>query len=385
MDANSLAEYAQGRVRAGLSKAQIKEELLAVGWSEEEADAAYRDGLVALGIHLPSAANRPAPTRTSSTVDVVINFFSFILLGIVATALGTLYFQIINKGFPDPLATLDGDGEWGMARAIHHAIASLVIAFPLYVAAMRLWFRRFQADAGRIESKLTKWLTYIVLLVASTTIVGDLIAVLFKLLQGEISVRFMLKALTILAIAGIIFGFYFVERKKIQYRKDIGWPVIQSFAAGGAAVAVLGIVVGFFAAGSPAQARQRAFDMERARELGELSGCIERYAQDLGQLPASLEEIKKASRYARCAGSMLDPETMQAYEYRIVTPSRPQGPAQVGDFELCATFSLASAGPDAEARYLDRRIAVWSEHGAGRSCDSVTVQLVGKAAPSRPG
>jgi hypothetical protein len=369
-------------VRAGLSKAEIKEELLAVGWSEEEADEAYRDGLVALGIPLPSEGNRPTLAKKSSTVDVVVNFFSFIILGIVATALGTLYFQVINESFPDPLAAMARGGEWYTTRAIHHAIASLIIAFPLYYAAMRIWFSKFRDDEGRTESRLSKWLTYLVLLVAAVTIVGDLIAVLFKLLQGEISARFLLKALTIFVIAGIIFGFYFLERKKIQYRKDIPRATFQYFGWTVTAIVVIGIFLGFWAAGSPDTARKRAFDIERARNLGELSRCIERYAQDLGQLPAALDQLRKSSRYAACANSMRDPETRRQYEYRIVTPSRVEGPARVGEFELCATFSLASMGPDEEMGSYDNRYAIWNEHDVGRSCDTVTVQLVGKQAPA---
>lgn len=382
---NSLAEYVQGRVTAGLSKSGIKEELLAVGWSEEEADAAYRDGLLAMGVPIPSTGNRPSLVRKASTVDVVINFFSFILLGIVATALGTLYFQVINTHFHDPLAALSGAGDWGRTSAIHHAIASLVIGFPLYFVAIRLWFRKFREDEGRTESSLSKWLTYLVLLVASVTIVGDLITVLFKLLQGEVSARFFLKALTILVIAGIIFSFYYLERLKIQYRKPIPRKMFQYFGWAVAGFVVLGIILGFFAAGSPETTRERAFDMERARNLGALSRCIEGYAQDLGQLPPSLAELRRTSKYSHCAIHMKDPETQQEYEYRIVTPSRIQGAAQVGEFELCAIFSLASGGPGSETGYADRGIAIWSEHGAGRSCDTVTAQLVGKAAPTPEG
>jgi hypothetical protein len=380
---NPLADYVQGRVKAGLAKAEIKAELLAVGWSEEEADAAYRDGLVAMGIPLPSAGDRPTLARQSSTVDIVTNFFSFILLGTVAIALGTLYFQVINRAFPDPLADVYGAGDWFATRAIHHAIASLVIAFPLYFLAMRFWFRRFQADEGRVESRLTKWLTYLVLLVATITIVGDLITVLFKLLQGEVTARFLLKATTILAIAGIVSGFYFLERRMIQYRKVIPRTVFQGFGWAVAGIVAVGIALGFLTAGSPLQARKHAFDMERARNLGELSRCIERYARDLGQLPPSLEELKKTGQFAYCSSSMQDPETKGSYEYRIVTPSRQQGPAKVGDFELCASFALASKGEDQE--YLAHNInAVWLEHPSGRSCDTVTVQLVGRKATAAP-
>jgi len=377
---NPLEDYAKGRVQAGLSKAQIRDELLAVGWSEEEADAAYRDGLVALGIPVPSTADRPTMAKQSSTVDIVINFFSFILLGIVATALGILYFQVINHVFPDPLAAMHGLGGRFMTEAIHHAIASLVIAFPLYYLTMRYLFRRFHANEGRVESRLTKWLTYLVLLVASVTIVGDLITVLFKLLQGEVSARFLLKALTILAIASLIFGFYFLERRMIQYRKAINRGAFRWFGWLVTAAVVLGIIFGFFTAGSPEKARKYAFDQERASHLGGLSRCIERYGRELGQLPPTLEELKKTSQFANCGIYMQDPETKAPYEYRIVTPSRQQGPALVGDFELCATFALPSTSDGQDSVYLGRLNAIWQEHPAGRSCDTVAVQLVGRKA-----
>ena len=380
----SLSGYVEARLRAGASRALIKDELLAVGWTEEESDAAYRDALVALGIPLPEAGNRLAAEKKSSTVDVVVNFFSFILLGIVATALGTLWFQVVEHSFPDPLAAMGGDDRWGLTRAIHHAIASLVIAFPLYLAALRLWFRKFREDENRSESALSRWLTYLVLLVASVTIVGDLITVLFKLLQGEYSVRFLLKALVILVIAGLIFGFYTLERLKIQYRRDISRNVLRAFGWSVAALVALGIVVGFLAAGSPATARKQAFDSERASNLNELSNCIERYARDLGRLPDSLDALSRSPRYVDCAAAIRDPETRQAYEYRIVTPSRIEGPATLADFELCASFSLASTGERSGRAIRGERYRIWSEHGAGRSCDIVAVQLVGKAPPALP-
>lgn len=383
MDTNTLSQYVAGRVKAGVSKAAIKEELLSVGWSEEESDAAYRDGVIALGVPVPSEGNRPTLARKSSTVDIVVNFFSFILLGIVAVALGTLYFRVIDKFFPDPLDTMNWYGEAASASAIHYSISALLIGFPLYYAAMRIWFRKFREDEGRAESNLSRWLTYLVLLVASVTIVGDLITVVFTFLQGEISVRFFLKALTILGIAGIIFGFYYLERKKIQYRGDIPRSIFRYFGQAVTGLVALGIILGFFAGGSPETARQRTFDAARANNLSALSSCIEGYARDLGQLPEELNDLRKSSQYAYCADFMRDPETGDEYGYRVVAASRAQGAGRVGEFELCATFSLPSSGSAGMDSYPGGTGAIWDEHDAGTECDAVVTQL-GTIAPTVP-
>lgn len=377
----NISEYVAGRVKAGVTRVEIKEELLSVGWSEEEADAGYRAGIVALGIPVPTEGNRPTLSVKASTADIVVNFFSFILLGIVATALGVLWFNIIGKFFPDPLLTVSYYGESFSTSAIHYSIAALLIGFPLYYAAMRIWFRKFREDEGRTESTLSKWLTYLVLLAASVTIVGDLITVIFTFLEGEITVRFFLKALVILGVAGGIFGFYFLERKKIQYRKDIPRVVFRNFGVAVAFLIAIGIVLGFFAGGSPETARNRSFDAERANNLSSLSNCIESYANDIGALPNTLAEIKQSSMYSYCADSMRDPETKEEYGYRIVLPSRMQGAGQVGEFELCATFSLPSSEADTSMGYGSTD--VFAEHDAGRDCDTMTAQL-GRIAPMAP-
>ena len=382
MDTNNLSEYVAGRIRAGVSKAEVREELLAVGWSEEESDAAYRVGLVAYGVPVPSEGNRPALSRKSSTVDIVINFFSFILLGIVATALGTLFFQVINKYFPDALDAMSWYTEASITSTIHYSIAALVIGFPLYYFALRIWFRKFREDEGRTESRLSKWLTYLVLLIAAVTVVGDLIAVVFTLLQGEITARFFLKALTILVIAGIIFGFYYLERRKIQYHLDIPRRVFQFFGRGVIALVAVAVVLGFIAGGSPTTERNRAFDRTRVEHLSSLSNCIENYARTFGQLPPSLADLRQASQFSYCSSFMQDPETKAAYSYRVVTPSQTEGAARVGEFELCATFALASQTGTAGASVYNGSSPIWNEHTAGKNCDIAKAQLL---LPTYPG
>ncbi len=378
MDTSSLVEYAAGRIRAGVSKVELKDELLSVGWTEEEIEMAYRGAIVALGAPVPSEGNRATLSQKSSTVDVVINFFSFILLGIVATALGTLYFQVIGLLLPDALDTTSWYSESAAMSSIHYAIAALLISFPLYYFSLRLWFRKFREDEGRVESKLSKWLTYLVLLVTAVTMVGDLIVVVFTLLQGEITARFFLKALVILLLAGAIFGFYYLERRKIQYHIDIARSTFQYFGRGVSAFVVLGIVLGFVVGGAPSTQRDRTFDQTRAENLNMLAGCIEQYAGSLGALPTTLSELRQSSQFDYCSSYQKDPETGTSYRYRIINPSRTEGAVKVGEFELCARFALSSDATTTKSTPYGVG-TIWNEHGAGESCDTVRTIL---AAPS---
>src|SRR3972149_1490504 len=169
MEQSSPQVYATERLKTGVTPEVVKQNLILVGWSEEEAGAAVVSGLVAAGVPVPERGARSGRGKLSSTVEVVINFFSFITLGVVATALGTLYYQIINNYFPDPLIIRYGGADMS-PEAVHYAIAALIITFPIYVFSVRLWFKRFREDEEKVETRLTKWFTYLVLLVSAVIV-----------------------------------------------------------------------------------------------------------------------------------------------------------------------------------------------------------------------
>ena len=69
------------------------------------------------------------------------------------------------------------------------------------------WFllkevRRFPEKA---KSGVRRWLTSLTLFVAAVTILGNAITVVYYLVEGELSVRFLLKVAVLFAVAGTIF------------------------------------------------------------------------------------------------------------------------------------------------------------------------------------
>ena len=118
--------------------------------------------------------------------------------------------------FPDPVAF--GFGEYSADR-VRYAIASLVVAFPIYLVLSIRVNRALQREPAKRGSRIRKWLTYMTLFIAASIIIGDLISVLYGLLSGDLNARFFLKSLTVLVIAGVIFGYYAWELRDERQAK----------------------------------------------------------------------------------------------------------------------------------------------------------------------
>jgi hypothetical protein len=382
----SLTSYITKSIGAGASETQIKRNLALVGWSEEQINNAYEQGLINRGVPSPIADKNiktnlidskedASKSRKSSAGETAMNLLSFGLLAIVATATGILFYQIINKFFPDALAiTSSSYMNHFSTSSVHYTTAVLIVAFPVYYLVMYYWFKGFRKDLEKTETGLSKFLTYLVLLITAVTILGDLIATVYTFLQGELSIRFFLKTLIILIIAGLIFGFYYLERKKVQYKKNIKRDFFKVFGLTATALVVSGIVFGFFATGSPALERQRGFDNQRESDLADLANCVENYTGEYKKLPRNIEELEISS-YSYCS-SKQDPASGEDYEYKVKTISRQVGINTEVEFELCATFDLdseESANPS--KRYYSNNKEKWEKHTAGRSCTKSTVLI----------
>jgi len=92
--------------------------------------------------------------------------------------------------------------------SIRMAVASLIVAFPIYMWLSQLTLKEVRRDPEKKSSKIRKWLTYITLFIAAGVIIGDLITLIFNLLGGDLTTRFVLKVVVVLVIAGMIFGYY---------------------------------------------------------------------------------------------------------------------------------------------------------------------------------
>lgn len=267
----------------------------------------------------------PLDQKKTGPKDVFFHLLSIIFLYVSVVSFGTLLFQYINIYFPD---VLHGDYGRSARGALRFPIATLFVVFPLFVWLNSYLQRDLVKNPERRELKIRRWLLYFTLFAATLVIVGDLVTLIWRFLGGEITPRFILKVITILAIAAAVFVYYgWNLRKEIPASRH---PRMKLFTQGIVGLGALAIIAGFFIAGSPQSARAREMDERRVNDLSRIQSEIVNYWQAKEKLPAVLSDLNEPLRGFTAP---LDPETGESYEYR-----------QTGDlsFELCANFKTSN-------------------------------------------
>jgi hypothetical protein len=206
MSDNTLTEFVEKALASGATRAETERVLLEAGWAKDQVNDA-------LGSYseVEFSVPVPRPKARLSARDAFLYLVMFVMLYISAYHLGNLLFQVINLAFPDELSRGYGMGfdPTEMAKdTMRFATASLIVAFPVFLFTARRIAKDVSEDPTRRSSGVRKWLTYLTLFVAACIIVGDLIALLYNLLAGELTIRITLKVLTVGLIASAIFAYY---------------------------------------------------------------------------------------------------------------------------------------------------------------------------------
>jgi hypothetical protein len=203
---SDITIFVKEALTAGRSRDDVRRVLAEAGWPADEIE----DGLRRYAeIDFPI----PVPRRihSGSARDAFLYLVTYAALYASSIALGALTFGIVDHYFPDPVyAQYQGGYE---SEGLRWNIATLIVAFPLYLGLTRMHLRSYATDPERRTSAVRRWLTYLTLFVAATVILGTLIALVGGVLGGELAVRFLLKTGTVLALSGAVFVYYLWEMK----------------------------------------------------------------------------------------------------------------------------------------------------------------------------
>lgn len=198
-----LVTFVKEALSRGVPRQRIEAALLEAGWPRETVARALR---AFAEVDFPLPVPRPQPYLSAREAFLYLVLFTALFLS--AFHLGAILFELIEKAFPDPAA------PGFSARALRWSVSYVVVSFPLYLFLTVRQERELGRDPAKRASKVRKWLTYLTLFVAAGFLVGDLVALIFHFLEGELTVRFLLKVLVVAAIAGTAFGYYLRDLRK---------------------------------------------------------------------------------------------------------------------------------------------------------------------------
>lgn len=195
-----LRDFIDAALRAGKSRDEIAATLTAAGWSPEQ----IAHGLKGYA-DLPFVVPVPRPRAHLSARDAFFYLLLFATLYVTAYQLNSMLFSFINLAYPAPGNPYEADSA---ERSIRMATASLIVVFPLFLALSMKLVREIRLEPARRLSSVRRWLIWLTMLIASGFIIGDAISLVYNLLNGDLTVRFVLKVLVVAAITGTIFGYF---------------------------------------------------------------------------------------------------------------------------------------------------------------------------------
>lgn len=391
-----LVNFISQKIKEGASSTEIKNQLVQIGWSIEDVNLAYTMALTENNYSSAPLPNYQSNSiyssnqivkdssnkKTVKTGETAINMLSFVALSFFVTSLGTLCFSVINYLFKDVVSDNSYYSSYSnkyIYQTINYAVAVILVAFPIYFLSVRFWLLVFKKDFEKEESSLTKFVTYLFLIVSVVVLAGDLVTIIYKFLQGELTQRFFLKSFTVFVLSSGIFGFYYFERKRVQYKKEVSSSIFYSFAVLIVTFTIISIIVAFSVTGSPSTQRERAFDEVRSNKLEDIKSCVRSY-YNFNKNDNSLKNIKDLEIVCSSDG-LKDPSTNQYFEYKLLDEKNIEEKRGANNFtvykninyELCANFSLANEGIEKklDANYID-----YTKHPEGRYCfkDSVKIE-----------
>jgi uncharacterized protein DUF5671 len=139
------------------------------------------------------------PISPTAPRDVFTYLLTAIALYISATGVMLIVWGLADFWFPG----FETSAEHWTDNA-RGGIAMAVVAFPLFLC-------RIRSGETDPDSRLRQAFIYLNLFIAAVVVMVDLMVVIYDLLSGDLTPRFLMKAGGLVVVAGLVFGYYRTE------------------------------------------------------------------------------------------------------------------------------------------------------------------------------
>jgi hypothetical protein len=208
----NLLRFIEHARQKGMDYTTISLLLRSAGWKDKE----IAEALAAHDLTMPV----PERAGVGSARDAFFHLLAFTALYAWAISLICLVFTYIEFAFPDPATRTSTYALEASLSSIRASLATLIVSYPLFLLVWGFLLREVRLFPEKAKSGVRRWLSFLSLFVGAVTILTDVIVVVYYLVEGDLTVRFLLKVLALLGItAGLFVYLALVLRSEAEARQ----------------------------------------------------------------------------------------------------------------------------------------------------------------------
>jgi hypothetical protein len=174
-------------------------------------------------------------------------------------------------------------------------------------------------------------------------------------LDGEMTVKFILKAVTAIFIAAAVFSYYFfdIRRDKVE-EKD---RIIKIYFFASLILVIASLTAAFVYSPTPAETRAKRQDNETLNRFNMIDNAINSYYAEKKKMPENLKELIGGNKYLIDSRYIKDAVSGEEFSYKILSDKK--------SYELCAKFQSSNRTND---NMMDDYMRDRWPHDAGYKC-----------------
>lgn len=211
-----FVDHARGK---GMDLGTIRQVLLSAGWKEKDIAEVFcarelelpiprpAHGVAAGGVVAGGRGPRRAGGVPRKARDAFLHLLVFGSLFVWSTSVIMLLFTYINFAFPDPAWRTGHTQLLELLSIMRFELATVIVSFPIFLLVWNYLLREVERNPETGKGVLRRWLGYLSLFVGAITLSGDAMILIYFLLEGQLTIRFVLKAVVLFLIAGGLVGY----------------------------------------------------------------------------------------------------------------------------------------------------------------------------------
>jgi len=193
----SLENFIDRARQKGLDTSAIFLLLRSGGWKEKEIADALAEQELALAV--------PQRAGLGSAWHGFAHLLAYTALYAWAGALIYLLFTYIEFALPDPATRPSQYAIEMVLSGVRASLATLIVAYPLFLIVWWYLLRETRRHPETARGGMRRWLAFLSLFVGAVVILGDVTTVVYYFVEGDLTLRFLLKVSTLLVVAGGLF------------------------------------------------------------------------------------------------------------------------------------------------------------------------------------